>query len=92
MKYKIYSAPGCGRCKRSKLKLLEQGNEVENHTAEFHSLPNVENWRERMDDFAGFKGQLSRQNEELPVIFNDSEKVFLMPDDIDLLLGIKEEY
>jgi len=90
--YKIYGAPGCGKCKRAKLSLIQLGHEIESHTAEFHSLPNVENWRDRMEDFAGFKGQLSMQNEELPVIYNDTKKVFVQEDEMNVLLGIKEDY
>ena len=75
MKFKIYGADKCPRCKKVKRALKQAGHEVEEHTAEWHSLPQ-EGWREREVDFAGFRGMLSRQNEELPVVAIEGDDVW----------------
>ena len=87
MKYEVYSSPGCIRCSKVKQKLLEQDHEISHHTAEYHSLPSDPNWRKRMDDFAGFRGQLARQNDELPVVRCVDSGEFLSCEEIEKFIS-----
>lgn len=77
VKFKVFSSPGCIRCKRAKKALAAQGHEIEEHDAEFHRLPSVENWRDRPTDFKDFLATLSEQGDELPVIYSISGDRFL---------------
>ena len=79
---KVFSAVGCGRCKLAEKALKEKGYEVEIHSADYHSLPNEENWRDRPEDFHEFMAQLIEQQEELPVMYDTETKQFILYEEL----------
>lgn len=76
---KIYSKGGCPSCKNAKQWLQKRGHEIEEHCAEHHTTYNDENhnWRERIEDYPGVLGQLSKQNDDLPVIYDDKTERYM---------------
>ena len=75
MKHKVFGKQKCARCRKVQRKLLAEGHDVEYHSADWHSQPQ-QGWRDREVDFAGFMGMLSRQNQELPVVFRLVDKTW----------------